>query len=756
MKFGKEDRYEFDPKQDRLGESPHSEVFRARDLQLERDVALKILRANSEIDPEAAERFSREARHTGTLIHPNIGMVYDFATLRGEEFGHFNGASYIAMEYLKGRSLAQVIQHRSLSYEEGLRTAEQLTDALSAVHAAGLIHRDLKPANVMLLEDGTAKLLDFGISRVKGELSLTQDGVLVGTVLYMSPEQVRGGELDGRSDLFSLGSVLYHALTQTLPFPGRTFPEVCMAILDGRPKPPTQVRSGFPPVLENFLLRCMSPDLEDRFSDANAAQGSLLEVRNSMRLVERSAPRNSLQGRVFLLPLTVTRPSASPLATVVDATEAKHVDKEYEASTGLARGVIQDVESILARSTELELVRLRASDFASSATLSTTVFSAPREGDLMVRGALTVSGPKATLDYEVGCREPDREDVEKAADSVSRDPTGGTWRTLWRDQLSHQDENDFGLQSHLASALARTIRRRLSEVPAAKAPSLQRQTQRARTLTVRAHEILHKSTSGHLLRAMSGFRQAIEADPTCAIAHAGLSEALVYKYLMWDGDGSFLTHAVDEAHRALDLDPDCPEAHTSLGFAYSMLGRGADAMREWRLAIQLDHGEWLAHRLLGARYSRRGNFAEAIALLNKAIDLKPNHLAAYDHLYSALDKADRYTDALVIADKGVQRAKRHLEKVPDDQDVRLHLVLLLARRGSKDDAMREAERAQKLCPKDGYTLFHLACAYSLCGEVRRALDLLIEAQSRGYFIQSELHINTDLDPLRGNAEFQTL
>ena len=756
MKFGKDERYEFDPKTDRLGESPHSEVFRARDLQLERDVALKILRANSEIDPAAAERFSREARHTGTLIHPNVGTVYDFTTLRGEEFGNFDGASYIAMEYLKGRSLAQVLQQRTLSYEEALRVAEQLTDALSAVHEAGLIHRDLKPGNVMLLEDGTAKVLDFGISRVKGELSLTQDGVLVGTVLYMSPEQVRGGDLDGRSDLFSLGSVLYHALTQTLPFPGRTFPEVCMAILDGRPIPPTQIRSGFPQPLENFLLRCMSPDLEDRFPDARAAHGSLLEVRNSMRLVGRSAAPDSFQGRMFLLPLTVNRPTTGELEPPTPPIEVRKDDPETLAATGLARGLVQDLETTLGRSTKLDLVRLRASDFASSATLSSTVFSAPREGDLMIRGALSLNGERATLDYEVGRRQADESTAGKQTDSVSRDPNGGSWHTLWRDQISHRDENDFGLQSHLASALARTIRRRLGDVSKVPAPTTHGESERARAITMRSHTILHKSTSRHLLRAISGFRQAIDADPTCAIAHAGMAQALVYKYLMWDGDGSFLTAAQDEANRALDLDPNCPEAHTSLGFAYSMLGRGTDARREWRLAIQLDHGEWLAYRLLGARYARRGNFAEAIGLLNKVVDLKPTHLAAYDHLYSALDKADRYTDALVIADKGVHRARLHLELVPDDQDVRLHLILLLARRGSQEDALEEAKRAHKLFPKDGYTLFHLACAYSLCGDVGRALELLVEAQDRGYYIQSELHSNTDLDPLRGNAEFQAL
>ena len=204
--------FQFNPETDRLGEGPLSEVYRAQDLELGRTVALKILRAHAEIDPQADLRFKREAQRTSNLNHKHITTIYEYA--------EFDGTSFIAMEYLEGQTLDKIIKSQSLGYEECVRIALQLTEALKVVHDAQLIHRDLKPGNILLQEDGNLKLLDFGIARARNETGITQQGMLVGTVLYMSPEQVRGEDLDFRSDIFSLGAVLYHVMTGALPFPG--------------------------------------------------------------------------------------------------------------------------------------------------------------------------------------------------------------------------------------------------------------------------------------------------------------------------------------------------------------------------------------------------------------------------------------------------------------------------------------------------------------------------------------------------------
>ena len=325
--------FQFDPSADRLGEGPQCEVYRAVDARLNRTVALKILRPHVEFDPAAAERFEREARHTSSLAHPNIATVF--------EYGQERGTSFIAMEFLEGRSLDRIIKDRPLGFAEGVRVGLQVTSALDLVHKNGLIHRDLKPGNVMLLEDGSAKLLDFGICRSKEEPTLTQDGMLVGTVLYMSPEQVQGDDLSTASDVFAFGAVLYHALTGQLPFPGKTFPEVCMAILAGEPAPPSQVRQGFPPLLEEFILRCLAPQPQERYPDAAAAHGALLAVADSIQMETRGLKDTAtLQGRVLVPPFTIEG-SGDP-----------------ENAELFARGLRKDLEGELARSTSLQLALL--------------------------------------------------------------------------------------------------------------------------------------------------------------------------------------------------------------------------------------------------------------------------------------------------------------------------------------------------------------------------------------------------------------
>jgi serine/threonine protein kinase len=301
MKFA---HFEFDPRTDRLGEGPLSEVYRAVDTGLGRTVALKILRAHAEIDPAADQRFHREARNTSKLDHPNIATVF--------EYGKDQGTSYIAMEYLEGQPLDRILKEGLLGFEECLRIGLELCGALAHVHQNGLIHRDLKPGNIMVLHDGSVKLLDFGIARATNESSITQVGMLVGTVLYMAPEQVRGDELDFRSDVFALGSVLYHMMTGALPFPGKSFPEVCMAILDGNVRPPSLVRSGFPQPLEKFITRCLATEPSKRFPDAQEAYGALLSASES---IARSTPSPApCSSRPSTAALWTIRPTASPPA----------------------------------------------------------------------------------------------------------------------------------------------------------------------------------------------------------------------------------------------------------------------------------------------------------------------------------------------------------------------------------------------------------------------------------------------------------
>jgi tetratricopeptide (TPR) repeat protein/predicted Ser/Thr protein kinase len=693
------DHFEFDPRKDRIGEGPQSEVYKALDTNLGRTVALKILRSHVEFDPEAVERFKREAKHTSSLEHPNIATIY--------EFGERDEISYIAMEFLEGQTLDKILRERNLGYEEGLRIAEQVAAALAHVHTNHLIHRDLKPANIMVQGDGRVKLLDFGICRSNQETRITQHDTMVGTVLYMSPEQLRLHDLDFSSDVFAFGSVFYHALTGALPFPGRAFAEVCMAILDGRPKRPSEQRQGFPAPLEAFLLRCLAPQKEDRFLNGMALHAELQGLVEGMSGAV-AAVETPLKGRLAVAPF-----SAEP---------------EDEQGRAFAAGLRRDLVAELERSSELELVPQKQDTRPAASSV-----------DWWLRGRLHVEGHTGTVAVEMIRLLGGRTEVEP-----------------WAHEVRHEDPDEWGLQAQLVSSLARAIRRHLREEALRPAPAVRRDSGKAESLLQAAHQVMHRGRAKHLLAAIVRFESAISADPGLAKAHAGLAEALVRKFLYWDGDRSFIEQAQECARRALLIDPRCAEAHTSLGFAYSMTGQREDALREYRLAIQLDNQEWLAHRLMGALEARLGNFKAAAPLLRKAINLRPAAIASYDHLFNVLQRLNRHEESLEIGDLGIAAARSELAQVEDNQEARLHMGLLLARMSGAEEARRVCQKAREVAPRDGYTLFHSACILSLIGDREQAVEALSEAQARGYYVQSELWSNTDLDSLRELPRFREL
>ena len=224
--------------------------------------------------------------------------------------------------------------------------------------------------------------------------------------------------------------------------------------------------------------------------------------------------------------------------------------------------------------------------------------------------------------------------------------------------IEHTDEDEWGLQAQLVGSLARIIKRRIGELALSPIQERPRDPKAAAALAHKAHTILHCGTSRKLMAAISTFRRAIDNDSTCALAHAGLAEALVFKFLYFDGDRTFIDESKVCARRALTIDPQCAEAHTSLGFAHHMTGHNEDAIREYRLAIQLDNDEFMAHRLLGALLAREGNYKAASPLLRRAIVLGPTHIGSYDHLYCVLRHLDRYEEALEVAERTGELAAR--------------------------------------------------------------------------------------------------
>jgi TolB-like protein len=474
------------------------EVYRAHDARLGRDVAIKVLPQESDADPDRVRRFEREARAIAALNHPHICQIHDI------------GPGYLVLEYIEGAPLCGPLATR-----DAVRLALEVADALHAAHQKGILHRDLKPANILVTADGSAKVLDFGLAEVmttEHDITLTTDGTVAGTAPYMSPEQARGQVLDARSDVFSLGAVIYEMISGARAFDGNTPAEILSAVLRDDP-PPVVAPDG----LDQIVRRCLAKDPRRRFA-------SMLELKAALQ----NAAAGSSPGKASIAVLPFENMSG---------------DKENEYfSDGLAEEII----NLLAKVPELKVIA-RTSAFA---------FKGRHEDVRRIAAALGVTSVLEGSVRKSGSR------VRVTAQLISA--TDGSH--LWSERYDRQLEDVFALQDEIAAAITSELRVTLT------APS---GPGRRPTSNLQAYEHYLKAlydigrrTPTSMARAQTHFERAIELDPQFAAAHAQFGNlfGLLAGYgVMTPADA--LPRMREEAHKALAIDPLLPEGHAMLGMA---------------------------------------------------------------------------------------------------------------------------------------------------------------------------------------------
>jgi serine/threonine protein kinase/Flp pilus assembly protein TadD len=700
------DRYRVDRE---VGRGGMATVLLAQDLRHNRPVAVKVLHPQLAISL-GPDRFLREIQIAARLQHPHIVPLYDS--------GRAGDLLYYVMPYVEGESLRQRLEHESpLAVEEAVHIARGVAAALDYAHRQQVVHRDIKPENVMLHE-GEPLVTDFGIAKAvtaAAAQSLTQTGTAVGTPAYMSPEQASGeAELDGRSDIYSLGAMLFEMIAGATPFAGPTV-QAILARLFTDPVPLLRERRpDVPEWLEQVALKALAKTPAERF--ATAAQFA-----QALAYTGGSTPPGMPAGSG----------GTKSIAVLPFADMSPQRDQEY-----FCEGIAEEIINALTKIDALH-VASRTSAFA---------FKGKNEdiGDigrkLKVATVLEGSVRKAGERLRVTAQ------LVNVANGYH----------LWSERYDRQLEDVFAIQDEIAENIVKALRVVLSEDEKRAIEKAPTENVEAYEYYLRGRQYFHQFRRKGMQFARRMFERAIEMDPRYALAYAGIADCSAFLYMYWDGSKNNLEGADSASRKALELDPDLAEAHASRGFALSLSKQYDEAHREFETAIRLNPKLYEAHYLYARACFQEGKLEEAVRHYTDASRVRPEDYQALLLMQGPLHGLGRSEDARATLRRGLQVAEKHLELNPDDARAMCLGADALVQLGEPDRGIEWAGRAQEIDPDDPGLLYNVACVYTRSGMIDEALGCLERAVENGFGHREWLDHDSDLDPLRDNARFQAL
>ncbi len=774
-----------------IGAGGMGEVYRARDSRLERDVAVKVLPDAVAADAQALARFEREAKSVAALSHPNILAIHDV--------GKEGNVSFAVMELLDGEPLADRIARSRLPWRKAAEIGVAIADGLSAAHSKGVVHRDLKPANVFVTSDGRVKILDFGLARVSlpagAETSAptaageTSPGTVMGTVGYMSPEQVRGLPADARSDIFSFGCVLYEMVTGQRAFARDTATEALTAILREEVQPLSVGAEGAPPELERITAHCLEKNPEERFQSARDLSFNLRavlatsEIARMAAVPARTGPRRgvwlagagvivavALAAGLVLLRSRGDRPAVpdaskggppriQSLAVLPLQNLSGDPEQEYFAD-GMTEALITD----LARIEALRVISRTSIMQYKGAKKPLPQIAKELGVDAVVEGSVMRAGERVRISAQL---------IEASTD-----------RHLWAENYERDLRNVLALQSDVAQAIAREIRVTLS-------PEEKTRLTSSRPVNPAAHEAYLKGRYWQLKFNEEGFRKASELydravalDPGYALAWAGIAENLGNAADLYVPSSEAFSKARPAAEKALQLDESLAEAHTSLGLIKAYFDwdwRGAET--ELVRAIELNPSSAWARDWYGWFLAALGRFDEGISQLERARALDPlspginSDLGMAHVLKGDYDRATVQIDRALALDpaywvphllrtwmyerKGdFVAAVREAEAVDTRQAGPVALAGLgrsYALVGRKADARKTLHELEKVSRTDYVSPFFFAQIHAALEEKDLAFEWLRKCQrERCTALALWAKVGPVLDPLRSDPRYEQL
>jgi eukaryotic-like serine/threonine-protein kinase len=776
-----------------IGVGGMGEVYLARDAGLGRKVALKLLPHRLIADETQLSRFKAEARSASALNHPNILTVY--------EIGQEGSRYFIATEFIEGLTLRASLASGRMNLHDALEIAAQVASALAAAHEAGVVHRDIKPENIMLRPDGYVKVLDFGIAKLTELRSASDDdelgttavfqtrpGLLLGTTRYMAPEQARGQAVDARSDIWSLGVVIYEMLAGTPPFRGETPSDCIASILTTELPPLSGVLSDIPPKLESILQKALRKNSDERYQTINEM---LADLRNLTAELEEegSSPQTKARaksvfgkikgrkrGALLILAAAIVAaaafvyffhfvaPARSPNDKSIAVLPFENLSEE-KSNAYFTDGIQDEILTRLSKIADLKVISRTSTQRYKHTSQSPSQIAHQLGVANLLEGSVQRTNDQVRVNVQL---------ITAANDTH-----------LWAETYDRKLTDIFVVESDIATTIAKTLQARLTgpeKAAIAKRPTANREVYE---LYLKGRFFWNKRTAVDLRKAIEYFNQALDKDPSYAPAYAGLTDAylILSQYGAASPADSF-PQAMAAAKKAIELDDTLAEAHTS--FACSLAYYDFDfeqSVKEFERAIQLNPNYATAHHWLSnGVLSALGQFERAIAEGKRAVELDPLSLVINTDLGQDFFYARRYDEAIVHLRKTIEMDPRFYfahwvlgtalqlkgqlseavaeyskaVELSDDPSVLALLGQAYARAGQRDEAQKilvrlneeaQSRYVQAYC----FVLMHLAL-----GDKERAIDEMERAYRERDANVAQIGTDPMLDDLRGNPRFEAL